>query len=579
MSGTVVKVPSVLPSIVPPFPFSRCLQLADAHPVFSRKLFTGEHLKSLPETHLSLDIATALASRSTSVKLLIKQMKGDILFEGWTLTGSLLSPTHARLLAHTEQISRFGSDEPVITFKFSSNPPRTLTIHRSFLLSAGGPLRALVTAPFAEAFTNIVKPEDSFESMEVLHKLLYCLPIDMSKLPDDMPLVAHRWQMDVVFQACFAWAELSQLHNSSLLVQKWMTVLALVQPPPRFCHFFARVFGAQFDTIEPILKMCDWTWGNYNIWDVFRCRGMLQNMVHTIAQFSNGDFSEVLLDVILRQLEDKLADEEAVNLLKELDWNAASCCQLIRSEKAKKWSAKAWRRLALTPGTGQLAESEDFRMRWVYRRFGTDFRDAPVCETKEGFEFSGLSFSLSLQSWCWKDPLSLKLQTKEGAQAVLRRFGSRRVSVVASAVEDSCSCGLVTDRPNFEEYCGEPWPHLTVTGLTLDSFAKDGGVEYVLMDPTEFGLWRTRHQDCGLLISVRLQIHDEEDHVQKTRNTSSAKCYDMNSEGRKLEALSSRHAICPCGQCAEQRQSPTDQGLLLLRSMMQTNALAMTTLN
>lgn len=167
----------------------------------------------------------------------------------WELLGRHLCPTRCHLQAYSIRVSSLTTSDSLITFSFSDKTSTTsqhhqsltkhLHLHRSHLIAIGPPLSSLITAPFSEASNNSVMLQESFDTFQVIRNFLYCQPIDMSTVPHDMPLVADRWGLRTLFDACFAWAELDPAMDTSLMLQKFIPIMSLVKVPDRFKTFFA----------------------------------------------------------------------------------------------------------------------------------------------------------------------------------------------------------------------------------------------------------------------------------------------------------------------------------------------------
>lgn len=55
-----------------------------------------------------------------------------------------------------------------------------------------------------ESRKNVVNmPCESRVSFEVVRKFLYCFPIDIANLSADIPIVADRWDLTILFDAYF----------------------------------------------------------------------------------------------------------------------------------------------------------------------------------------------------------------------------------------------------------------------------------------------------------------------------------------------------------------------------------------
>lgn len=478
-------------------------------------------------------------------------------FDGWELEGSRLSPTRSRLQAHSQLISSQTTDDPLVTFVFPEGT--TLTIHRCLLLATDGPLHALISSPFLESKTNIVTSHDSYETINVIRDFLYCLPVDLAYASNDLPLVAHRWEIHLLLNACLGWAELAAPSNSAQFVETWMTFLSLIQPPPRFCTFFTRVITTDFKSFANLLKPLNWMWGTSNVWHIFHEREMLSDIVHKLVRFAPHDYSLTLLDVVLSQLENVLSDHETSLLLAQFDWASASCIEALNSQEAEKWSKRAWRQLALTPTPARHFSGEDLRMQWCRAGFGYDSMDLPVCSSSEDYHFHGLSFSITFQAWCWAQPVSVSIKLNHTPASKLQQMSKLRVSASVCAIEDQCTCGLrLPSSDTFEEYQGQLLPCIE-NELTVNSFANKGGVEFILMDYIQFAKWRRRHKDCGLLICARLRMYPDTPR-RFPLTASNLNIPTFRPRSRDLDTKIPWQINCPCADCRLSQNQPFTRG-------------------
>lgn len=417
--------------------------------------------------------------------------------------------------------------------------------------------------PFREAMTNSVTPADSFEAFDVIRKYLYCLPIDMSLAPSGLALIAHRWELATLFEASFAWAEVSREYQPRQLVENWMTVLSLVQPPQRFCSFFSRQFAMAFDKLEQWLASENWKWGSETIWEIFLWRGMMLDIIRQITLYASNDYSELFLDLILRQLAPRLQENKIQELLNQLDWSSASCATALTGPRGEKWSKQSWRLLALTPKPGFRVGGEDMRMRWQNDSFGSDYHDVPMAVSSEKFLIGGLRFSLSLVTWCWAEPLSLRIRLSNRSKISHQEYDRIRVSARVNVTEGGCACGLESrSKIPIQEFTGVPVRDADVASWPLKSFAIDEGVEFVIMSVAEFETWRNQHKRCGLTISVRLRMDRDECDMRRGGEAATDKAvasYERENRKRIPNDLRKRmrdqawQIGCPCNHCRKYR--------------------------
>lgn len=469
----------------------------------------------------------------------------------WQLEGKILSPTRSRLQAHTALLSSQSTEDCLITFHFRPYADsRTVTIHRSLLDTATGPLSALL--PSITDNTVHHHPPESYETFSIIRTFLYCLPIDMSRTSPNLSLSAHRWQLRPLFDACFVWAELSRVWDARQLMDHWMPILSLVHPPDRFRNFFALRFAAGFATIAPWLStQLNWQWGTRSIWRIFHIRRMLLQIVRYVSRFSPEDFSPIFLDVVLRQLPPALPDAVALDILRQLDWASAATAAALTSPAADAWSRRAWRLIALTPTPGYHPGGQDFRMQWSHPTFSEACHHFPICQSSEEhseFFHQGLKFSMSLLAWSSSDPLSLRICIHHTPDVIVRRLGPVSISARVSVIESACNCDLQPSyRQRFLYHSRVSWPHIDYCDILPANFAKDdGGVEIRVMNTPQFQKWRARHKFCGLLICVRLRMEPQS--INQDYNQLHCPGSTPN-QGLKRSRSQPRIIDCSCTHC------------------------------
>lgn len=184
---------------------------------------------------------------------------------GWYIEDEFLMPDSETTQSLCCKLWARAGYDPSITFLFSGDdePETPLRIHQSILLAAGGALRALVSAPFIEARTRVVNmPAESRASFEVVRRFLYCIPIDFSNVPVDIPMVADKWGLTVL---CEAYFEILESKNPPLieLCKSCLPSMAVTQMPAGFKRYFVHKFSLDLDEVEKWLGPDIWRGRTY----------------------------------------------------------------------------------------------------------------------------------------------------------------------------------------------------------------------------------------------------------------------------------------------------------------------------
>lgn len=171
-----------------------------------------------------------------------------IALAGHTLKKTVLSPTRCTLQYACTRLDANPRD-PVLTLKFPCD--RTLVVHRSHLVTASPPLRALVSPPFRESTSDVINLSEKFESFKLIRAFLYCVPIDLENVAPDVILAADRWGLLVLFEACFIAARCEEPDLVRLL-SRWLPIMALVSVPTAFKRHFVSAFVAGLEDVEDV---------------------------------------------------------------------------------------------------------------------------------------------------------------------------------------------------------------------------------------------------------------------------------------------------------------------------------------
>ncbi|PXF41443.1 hypothetical protein BWQ96_08824 [Gracilariopsis chorda] len=286
--------------------------------------------------------------------------------DNWHLYRGKLHPRTEALKRQCHLFADVGNNDFLVTFEFPGNggsPKKEMYIHRSLLVSTGGALRTLVTSGFKECSSKTVTLHDSFDVWKLIRTYLYRQPVDMRDVTTETVMVAHRYELVELFCACFLWIEVSGIWKGKDLVEDWLEVVSLVQPPRAFCEYFALQFSLSFDSVVKKLEKCNWKEGTQNIWVSFFSKGMFAACVKYITRTSAKDYTFILLDALFTDVEREASDEQIKHVLDFFDWRSASFNNALSSVAALKWSPRSWRALALNSQKTAAKSSFDMRVR------------------------------------------------------------------------------------------------------------------------------------------------------------------------------------------------------------------------
>lgn len=551
----------------------------------------------------------------------------------WELDGTVLKPKLEAMRSFCMSLSSQRGQDPLVTFHFADSPTSEppLQIQRSLLISCGGPLASLVSVPFVEARKNVVNmPCESRVSFEVLRQLLYCLPVELAtgSISADIPIVADRWDLRVLFDAYFLVLEkrdpeICQLCEASL------PAMATVQVPDQFKKFFVHRFSSEFsevqrwlgddiwrdDSIEMSVKVSseededtneededttDVSHNNYadgrdhdithlpiridedntgphlsekahsetgdegcsvetkssdaidetpgiselrgpaivaephasqacsesywsgqnallyakrNLWNVLMFQGLVPQIIRHIAIFSSTNPTEQLLDIVLRQLEGKLSDEETIGLLRTFDWDSVESSAALQSPAADNWSGNAWRLLARAQTSAMRRGCDTVSYRWTMRGF-----HGRIPELRTGtywykeIDYKRCKFRIRMGKPSSKKcdsrgfPYLVVTVTVRNGEEVPSYYHGRKVTVRLNVIGTYCGCG---DENHKSERTGQSFEGQDMDNLTISSFLKPKKVHILLMTPKECEWFLDVHKpSCGIVMKLRLRIDD-----------------------------------------------------------------------
>eukprot|EP00178_Gracilaria_changii_P007080 TRINITY_DN2272_c0_g1_i1.p1 TRINITY_DN2272_c0_g1~~TRINITY_DN2272_c0_g1_i1.p1 ORF type:complete len:562 (-),score=60.17 TRINITY_DN2272_c0_g1_i1:883-2568(-) len=519
----------------------------------------------------------------------------------WELRGNILSPTRCHLQAHARRLQAQSSTDPLITVLVTPPHPLEAnnrlpppTIHRSLIRAASPALSAIIPED-VRAPAHVTDLQDTFL---LIRKFLYLEPIDLATAPVDLPLSAARWGLNQLFEACFAYAEPALPADMPQLLWKWMPVLKSVRVPFSFKTAFSLAFVAALDEhplrrtwlsstggrgdysqerdpdgnvalcdcafpsradsppsplqspndaqlmrasvnlrvrmVKPCQKRCN----AHSVWSVFHAQGMLHEVITYILRYGSYDYGTLILDVLLRQVEPLLTDDDLGSMLRLIPWNCASS-QVLASREALQWSSRAWQKLMLTHEHGRnfdlvrlpllmpamksaLPEPGLRAIRWESEPAVYDAFDAK------------LHFVLSVSCESRKSrrlpPMMASVRLVSGSTRQLSRM---RVTMDAWCVSQ-CGCDI---RGRTGALAGTRLD--TMDELVVSNFAKFGGVVFRFMDGTELKEWLDVHmRTCSMRVVVHLGLEKERENPEVED--------DANVKDRWLQSWQLK---CPCGEC------------------------------
>ncbi|KAI0566949.1 hypothetical protein FGB62_5g029 [Gracilaria domingensis] len=517
----------------------------------------------------------------------------------WELRGSVLSPTRCHLQAHARRLQAQSSTDPLITVLITApHPPtanarpRALTIHCSLMRAASPALGGIIPEDVRTP-ARIIELHDTFS---LIRKFLYLQPIDLAAAPVDLPLSAARWSLNELFEACFAYAERALPADMSKLLWRWMPVLKAVRVPFSFKTAFSLAFVAGLDE-HPIRRswlsssgsrgdfsqerdpngnvaVCDCAFPNRgdsspsplqapndtqlirasvilrtrmsnpcqkrcnsnSVWNVFHAQGMLHEIITYILRFGSYDYGTLVLDVLLRQVEPLLTDDDLTSMLRLIPWHTAYT-QVLASREALQWSSRAWQKLMLThdyernvdlirlpllmPGIKcALPEPGSRAVRWESERALYDALDAD------------LQFALNVSCDSRKSrrlpPMMASVRLVSGDTRQLSRAQAKMDAWFVS----QCGCDI---RGRNGSIAGRK---LEISDeLMVSSFAKCGGIVFKVMDGAVLKDWLDMHnKSCAMRVVVHLSIEREREIVEM-------------EEDAKDRWLQTWQLKCPCGEC------------------------------
>ncbi|PXF41771.1 hypothetical protein BWQ96_08492 [Gracilariopsis chorda] len=521
----------------------------------------------------------------------------------WELRGASLSPTRCHLQAHARRLQSQSSTDPLITIIVQppytpphAAPPATpaLTIHRSLLRAASPVLSALIPAD-ARSPVRVLDWPDTFS---LLRKFLYLQPLDLAVAPPDLPLAAARWGLNQLFEACFAYAERNLPTDMRALLWRWMPVLNAVRVPPTFKTTFALSFVAALDE-HPLQR----TWlssagarGDYSqlpddyglfapcqcsvteppanspahdkllilasialrsrtkatcpnrcnahtVWTVFHAQDMLVELITYLFRMGAFDYGILVLDVLLRQLEPALSDQELITLLRRVPWQNGYA-ELLASREALQWSSRAWQKLFHARQT--LTTTDRISLPLIMSAFKRALPEPGLRAvrweservTYDATPDTNLQFALSVACDTRKSRRLPPLQATVRVVAGDARPISKMRVHVRAYVTAQCGCDI---RGKSGAFAGTELD--TGDDHVMGSFVRVGGVSFKVLDGSALKEWIDCHTDT---CTMRLVVHVS---MERERERENGVEYAATDEPVKSPWLQTWQLKCPCGEC------------------------------
>lgn len=312
---------------------------------------------------------------------------------------------------------------------------------------------------------------------------------------------------------------------------------------------------------SPTPQRQDWH-EKYNIWEVFYSRNMLRQVIHYVSHYGPGDHTPLLLDVILRQMEKQLSDDEIVTFLREIDWDWENpSCRILQMRGCESWSMRAWRLLSCAH-IAFNGNGTDLRMSWNYTNLFSDMQsrahelanrttnesdsDSSQSAADDETEFAEewnhtvkddeFEFTMALQCDCMVmehlAALFLRIQlVEDDNNPIEKTTGRREVVAKIKVVESGCGCGL--DKLTQGKRLGFSAHPTKVSDERMDLWSyRQKGYSFRVMSADELKSWIDRHSpQCGLVFQVRLYV------------------FPLADENEDEEEKASVAVGCTCGYC------------------------------
>lgn len=307
-------------------------------------------------------------------------------------------------MAYCKFLSRRRITDHLMWFRFPNAPENTReSVHYSRLAFVGGPLAELLgedaegeradvdmmkVGEGKKVVTDVPDSEHPYERKEdvVLGKLdtkrtfaiviqfLYCEEIQFNYLTFDevvaLATCAHRWGLVDLYHATFAYVMDQNLLAGGYGIRTFIPLVRHEETPESFRRYFCIAVGHHFEVLYPRMKAVQKALGGEKgptppLWEVVIKQGMLSHIIHCISLYSNANYDEYLIDVVLSYYEPTCKDDDDVlGLLSQLNWDDIDPMNVFSQTGAsRRWSARGIRLAAMASYAPQT-EALEVRIPW-----------------------------------------------------------------------------------------------------------------------------------------------------------------------------------------------------------------------
>lgn len=107
-------------------------------------------------------------------------------------------------------------------------------------------------------------------------------------------------------------------------------------------------------------------YANRNLWTVFLSQGLLRPIIKHITMLTAQDRTEHVLDIVLRQPDGKISDEETIGILRTINWESSDSAALLNKPAVENLSANAWRFLARAQTSALRRGCDTLSFLWTF---------------------------------------------------------------------------------------------------------------------------------------------------------------------------------------------------------------------
>lgn len=246
------------------------------------------------------------------------------------------------------------------------------------------------------------------------------------------------------------------------------------------------------------------------VWEVFQKQSMMPEVAKYMMTYGQLDYGALLLDVVLRQIEPFMTDNEILGVLGAFSWHDGYT-EMLHGDVARKWTVRGCQLLIKARDNAQLG--------WDETRVGLHVRAVKKAIPEPGVRtvtwesqardliVDGVKIPLVITIECASrknkrlPPLLASIKTSLESKGIPKQVAR----INAALVESQCGCTL---RQSDAGFAGGPIP---VEGeILVTSLAKIGGVSVKLMEGHVLKKWIEAHEpDCGLIFVVKLWIRKD----------------------------------------------------------------------